>query len=213
MAAADRLLLTKCDLASPMQLDDVSRLLHGLNPGAVQFEVRRGEVAAASVLNAGPPREAAGTGELVTWLAVERVRDNTFRRRIRYDDGARHDPAVSTFVLEFDKPFDWFDFAEALDILLATCGAQVLRVKGLLALNGDERPCIVHCVQHVRYPSTRLSSWPADGPFADRRSRLVFIVHDLSRDIGESAFRMFCSAKPIDDEYGGVPAETGMSSG
>jgi G3E family GTPase len=50
---ADRLLLTQCDIAAPADIDRLSARLHELNPGAPQVMVRRGEVAAATVLGAG----------------------------------------------------------------------------------------------------------------------------------------------------------------
>lgn len=209
IAAADRLLLTKCDVADQARRDAMSACVREINPGVPQIFVYRGQLAAASVLGAGSPGQGAGSAEAARWLALDPVRAGTLRRRSRVQPAARHDPAVDAFVIEFDRPFDWFDFSEALDVLLATCGARILRVKGVLDVIGVDRPRVVHCVQHVRYPSTELAEWPREGPFADRRSRLVFIVRDLSRTIVESAFRMFCDARPLED----VPLATASEIG
>jgi Cobalamin synthesis protein cobW C-terminal domain len=52
----------------------------------------------------------------------------------------------------------------------------------------------VHGVQHVFHPPVRLEGWP-DG---DRRTRLVFIVKDLSRDFVERFFATATGAIGVD---------------
>ena len=79
-----------------------------------------------------------------------------------------------------------------LDVLLATCGDRLLRVKGLVHVAGEEQPRVVHCVQHTRYPTALLEHWPEQAPYNDRSTRLVFIVRGLARDQVEKAFTMFC---------------------
>lgn len=81
-----------------------------------------------------------------------------------------------------DQPLDWLEFSEGLSLLLAAYGHRVLRIKGLLNVSGDPLPRIVQCVQHAVYPPTTLLAWPESGPYADRRSRLVFIVRELPRE-------------------------------
>jgi G3E family GTPase len=83
---------------------------------------------------------------------------------------------VHAFVLRFAEPFAWPDFSEAIDVLLATCGERILRVKGLIAVEGEAGPRVVQCVQHMRYPVASLPEWPDD----DHQSRLVFIVRALA---------------------------------
>lgn len=195
---ADRLLITQCDLAEPEAVEQLSARLMVLNPGAPQVRVRHGAVAAASVLGAGlfaiedKPNEVAG------WLADERVREQARQAHghHHHHDVNRHDAEVESFVLEFPEPFDWLNFTQAIDILLATCGQRLLRIKGLINVKGDEAPRLVQCVQQMRYPTRSLATWPVDGPYSDRRSRLVFIVNGLSREIVLNAFSMFCAAKP-----------------
>ena len=68
-------------------------------------------------------------------------------------------------------------FVEWLELLLASRGESMLRVKGLLNVAGRSRPLVIHGVQHVVYPPTELAAWPG----GDERSRLVFITRDLPR--------------------------------
>lgn len=117
--------------------------------------------------------------------------------RSRFDPSQPvHDAAVHSFVLRFAEPFVWPEFSEAIDVLLATCGARILRIKGLVNVVGETQPRVLHCVQHLRYPLTTLPAWPAEAPTAPEPccdTRLVFIVDGLSREVVAKAFAMFCS--------------------
>jgi G3E family GTPase len=60
-------------------------------------------------------------------------------------------------------------------MLLHRHGEQVLRVKGILNVEGQARPVVIHGVQHVVHPPAHLDDWPD----RDHRSRIVFIFRDL----------------------------------
>lgn len=49
-------------------------------------------------------------------------------------------------------------------------GQDVLRIKGILNLEGFEQPAVIHGVQHIFHPPVMLDAWPSD----DHRSRIVF---------------------------------------
>lgn len=188
---ADRLLLTKCDLATPEQKARVSRRIARLNPGAPQVEVHGGAVDADALAGCGLYDPTTKTADVRRWLAEEAVHavaDETGATHAH--DPNRHDALVHSFVLRFPQPFVWREFAEAMDVLLSTCGDRILRVKGLVGVVGESAPRVVHCVQHVRYPEAGLPAWPD----ADHDSRLVFIVRNFQREYVEKAFAMFCGA-------------------
>ena len=77
-----------------------------------------------------------------------------------------------------DTPIAPAAFDVFLSLLRDTQGPNLLRVKGIVALSDDPaRPLVIHGVQHVFHPPVRLAAWPD----ADKRTRIVFIVRDLSR--------------------------------
>jgi G3E family GTPase len=82
---------------------------------------------------------------------------------------------IRTFVWTDDQPLPVGALEEAFDMLLTLRGEQVLRVKGLVNIEGSDAPIAIHAVQHSFYPPARLARWPD----ADRRSRIVFIVEGL----------------------------------
>ena len=84
----------------------------------------------------------------------------------------------------FDEPLPWTCFEQAMAVLTALRGADLLRVKGIVAVTGCRGPVVVHTVQHLAHPPVELEDWP-DG---DRRSRLVFVTRGLARDPVERLF-------------------------
>ncbi|MFM7461712.1 MAG: GTP-binding protein, partial [Burkholderiales bacterium] len=54
-------------------------------------------------------------------------------------------------------------------------GDHLLRVKGIVNVDGEPRPRVIHAVQHTFYPPALLAAWPDD----DHSTRLVFIVKNL----------------------------------
>ena len=144
-AVADRLVVTKTDLASPEALvEELARM----NPAATVVEAAFGDVS---------PDELLGAEE----------RDP---RDLVYDDAPAHEGDVRAVCLHFDEPLDWTAFGIWLTMLLQARGDDVLRVKGLLNV-GAEGPLVLNGVQHVVHPPEHLPAWPDD----DRRTRLVFI--------------------------------------
>jgi len=71
-----------------------------------------------------------------------------------------------------------------LEILTAQMGENMLRVKGIINVNGNDKPAVIHGVQHIFHPIQWLDKWPDD----DRRSRLVFIVRDTPKESIEEFF-------------------------
>lgn len=189
VAMADRLLLTKCDLATPEQRLVLAERLAHLNPGAPQLEVFGGKAPEGALAGCGLYDPAGKLPDVAQWLGEEAVRRQAALGTTRYAPvGAaraaatpHHDSDIGSFVLAFEQPLDWLGFSDGLGLLLHACGERVLRVKGLLNVAGDPLPRVVQCVQHAVYPPSSLSAWPADGPYADRRSRIVFIGRKLPR--------------------------------
>lgn len=173
VAVADRIVITKADLADTTELRARLALL---NPGAPILPAEFGNVAAASLLNAGLFDAAGKSGDVEGWLRDASFDDHHGRH---HHDVNRHDRDIRAFSLSFDKPLHWQGVGTWLEMLVSTRGESLLRVKGILDLAGQERPVVVNGVQHLFHAPTLLPAWPAGEA---RRSRLVFIVRNLERD-------------------------------
>ncbi len=216
-AVADRVLVTKSDLADASTVEAVRHRLRALNPAAPILTVVQGRVAPASILDAGLFKADGKHPDVSAWLREEAVRaahghehshghghghghdhhdheghgpghahDHDSHGAGHHHDANRHDDRIAAFALAFDQPVEWDAFVSAMELLIAGKGADLLRVKGLLNVVGEENPVVVHGVQHIFHPPTHLPGWP-DG---DRRSRIVFITRDIGR---ESVARLFAS--------------------
>ena len=186
-AVADRLLVTKSDIAAPEATAALEARLRLLNPGAPLLRAVAGEVDPAALLHAGPYDAGARPEEIREWIDTEAWAAAQHTHRHQHDPN-RHDARIHAFCLTFDEPVPMRGLATWLEMIVATRGESLLRVKGLLNLEGEARPVVLHAVQHVFYPTVRLAAWP-DGD--DRRSRLVFVLRDMPRQAVEQGLRAF----------------------
>jgi G3E family GTPase len=196
-AVADRLLLTKCDIATPEAIAALKERLKSLNPGAPLFEVSHGDVAPARLFGAGLYDPATKTVDVRNWLRAEAYDDHDHDHDHDHHghdhaklDVNRHDDRIRATCLTFDEPIDWESFSLWMGSLARYRGEDLLRVKGILNVAGEERPVAVHGVQHVFHPPARLPHWPTE----DRRSRLVLITRDMDRAFLEESFAKYRAA-------------------
>jgi G3E family GTPase len=166
-AIADVIVLTKTDLAEAATAARLVARLGAMNPSAPLVRAAEEPLDADALLRAG------GSG----WPRA--IAEPTIAT-------AAHG-SVRAFSILVDEPLDWTAFGVWLTMLLNRHGAKILRVKGILALRGEERPVAVHGVQHLVHAPTHLSHWPDN----DRRSRLVFIVEGIEPDLIRRSFQIF----------------------
>src|SRR5262249_61573245 len=94
-----------------------------------------------------------------------------------------HDERINCFALIREKPIPAVALTLFLEVLAEHCGADLLRLKGIVAIaESPKRPAVIHGVQHMFHAPAFLERWPSD----DRRSRLVFIACDPPREFAEA---------------------------
>jgi G3E family GTPase len=103
----------------------------------------------------------------------------------------RHDNTIRSFCLTRDAPVPWPAFKAWLESVVSLRGGDLLRLKGIVHVAGEDRPVVVHGVQHVFHPPTRLPRWPD----SDRRTRLVFITRNIEQAPLERALEAFAAAE------------------
>ena len=154
VALADRIVVTKSDLADTRATESLVARIGALNPAPVAI-ARNGEIAPSFLLD--EPLAPQGSFEI---------------------GEVTHTHGLNCFSLVFDEPLSWPGFEQTMAVLAALRGPDLLRVKGLVALAECRGPVVVHFVQHVAHPPVELEDWPDD----DRRSRLVFVTRSLPRE-------------------------------
>ena len=210
-AVADRLLLTKSDLADAPQRQALEERLRKLNPAASIRAIRDGRIDAAELLNAGLYNPETKSLDVRRWLKAEAYDDHhghahghdhhdDHHHDHRHDHGGhgqdphdinRHDSRIAAFALDWDQPLDWSAFVEWIEMLITGHGENLLRIKGILNVAGEDAPIAIHGVQHLFHPPIALPAWPDQ----DRHSRIVFITRDIARETIETSFRSFIAPK------------------
>lgn len=151
---ADRLVITKTDIAGEGAGAALAMRLRALNPGAEIHEAVNGEVDPTRLTEPAADQRSAFVAE------------------------AEHSDSIGSFVLTESEAMAWPAFARTMNALMQLRGPDLLRVKGFLNVHGCRGPVMVQFVQHLAHPPAELESWP-DG---NRQSRLVFITRNISEE-------------------------------
>jgi G3E family GTPase len=151
---ADRIVISKTDIADENAPASLTRKLRELNPRADVIEAVAGKLDPQWIL---AERTGAFGGGFIA-------------------DSAAHTDDITSFTLVDDEPIAWDAFARAMEALIALRGPDLLRVKGFLNVAGCAGPVVVQFVQHLAHPPVELDCWPDH----DRSSRVVFIARNLS---------------------------------
>jgi G3E family GTPase len=166
-AIADLLVLTKTDLATEATTSELIPRLRAINPAAPLVRSAE-EVSDSEMILAPRHSRFQATAEP---SATETVPHSN----------------VQAFSIVVEEPIAWASFGVWLTMLLNRHGQNILRVKGILALQGEDRPVAVHGVQRLVHAPSHLDHWPN----ADRRSRLVFIVEGIDPGLIRRSFAVF----------------------
>ena len=153
---ADRVVISKIDLADSKTKQKLTKKLKTLNP--------RADI------------DMALDGEIDPKHLIESGQDATAPRHSGFVAEASHSDGIESFVLRESEPLQWPLFQRAMETLIALRGPDLLRIKGLLNLQGSRGPVVFQAVQHLIHPPVELSAWPD----TDHGTRVVFITRGVS---------------------------------
>ncbi len=152
VAVADWLLFSKTDVAAVS--DRLTERVRALNSGAGAMAV---DAAGGDLFFAG------GVAERMASLPVARP---------------GHAGGIDSFILQRQRPLPALALTLLLQALAEHCGARLLRVKGLVAIEEmSGQPAVIHGVRHVVSPPVFLDRWPS----GDESTRIVFITTGVPR--------------------------------
>ena len=132
-AVADRIVLTKTDIAEAEAVETLRQRLDWINPSAELLIGQHGAVDVERVLRADVYDPAEKGEEVLRWIEAETAAPRTHGHG---RDVNRHDASIHSFCLVHDEPVEWTAFGIWLTMLLHTHGKNILRVKGLLNVEG-----------------------------------------------------------------------------
>ena len=186
-AVADRLLLTKTDLAELAGRRGIEVRLSALNPSAAIMPVAQGAIDPALLFNIGFYDPATKSVDVRRWLRDEAF-ESGHAQEHEHPDVNRHDDRIRAFCVTRERPISWAALSAWLDGLATMRGDDLLRLKAIVALSDRPgQPVVLHGVQHLFHPPVLLPQWPSE----DHRTRMVFITRDLPREAIEATLDAF----------------------
>ena len=164
VAVADRIVLTKLDLAGAAE-SELRRRLAALNAGAPVLRADHGRLDSPILFGADLHDAQTRSPDVHSWLAEEDAQGHS-----------RHGADIEAYAVVRAEPIRAVALTLLLETLAEHCGADLLRLKGIVNVaESPDRPAVIHGVQHVFHAPAWLERWPSD----DRRSRIVFITRRI----------------------------------
>jgi len=193
---ADQIFLSKTDLVSEDEKNDLIHRLKHMNPRAPIRAVHFGEVPLSEVLDLRgfnlnarldidpdflKEEDAHGHGHVHDEHCGHGHHDHDHEHgaHCNHPHHHHHDDDVKSFVYRADRPFDPAKLEDFLGAIVNIYGPRMLRYKGVLHMKGTDRKVIFQGV-HQLMGSDLGPQW-AEGE--QRQSKMVFIGIDLPQDI------------------------------
>ncbi|MEM0944372.1 MAG: GTP-binding protein [Pseudomonadota bacterium] len=167
VAMADLLVVTKADLVTEAACARYEARLAEINGAARQIRAAHGEVPIEALFGLSAMRSEATSAEIASWLGAGAYPE--------YRDHSHH--RIESASIEVLDPIQPAVFKVWLDTLLGLKGPDILRMKGIVHVEGEEWPFVFHGVQHVFNDPVPLTSWSGK----DTKSRVVVIARNMEK--------------------------------
>lgn len=161
---ADRILLSKCDLVSPEEADEIEARLRRMNARAPIRRVDMGNCPVEEVLD-------------ITGFNMNDILDVDPSFFVDDHHHHHHQDDIRSFVFETDRPFDPAKLDRYIMSLTNVYGPDLLRYKGVLYMKGTDRRVVFQGV-HMLAVSDLMAPWGDTKP----SSRIVFIGRNLPEE-------------------------------
>lgn len=190
VAMADLIVVSKADLVDARSLTEFNARLERLNDTARRIHAERGRLAARSLFGLTALHQDATTQDMARWLGPTAAPEDPLANLSGFATPAAgatplptpasakapHDGRIVSVSYEMAEPIACEVFDLWLDTLIALRGPHILRIKGIVHLQGIDDPFVFHGVQHIFDAPVQLKGWR--GP--DRVSRIVVIARDMT---------------------------------
>lgn len=197
-AVADRLVLTKSDLArdsrTAVNIPLLRTYLADLNPAAPQLDSNASDFDLGQLFDTSLHDSSGRGGNVLRWLNSEAYTARKRPAAHHKAPGKTDDPyEIRSYCIALEKPVAFSAFSFSLQLILGMKGPDLLRFKGIVNVQGHpDRPVVLHAVQSVVGEPLWLDRWPSE----DRRTRLVLIGRSIPKASIETIFRSFQGTAP-----------------
>jgi G3E family GTPase len=185
---ADRLVITKADLAAAGAIEEIATALRRLNPTA--------SICDARALDVGRLLDGAPSESWSEVAAEGRDSSGAGADKGSTPPSADHSHGIDAVTVVLDRPLAWSAFSVWLSLLLHAHGDRIMRVKALLNLQEWPSPVVLDAIHHFIHPPIHLRAWPSGA----RPSRLVVVAQGLEMERIAASLRAFLAAEEAGNE-------------
>ena len=196
LALAEKIILSKTDIIDKDEIKSLIYRIKEINPVSQIVYSKFGNIPLEEIFGLGAYDPYKKSADVKKWLAAEKYKD---KKHHHHHDVNRHNENIRAFSMMSENPVNMIAFSFFRDMITAALGANLLRMKGIINIAGEERPAVIHGVQHIFHPVQWLETWPDN----DRRTKLVFITQNIKKEQIEDFFRPLMG---LDTEKG-IPKE------
>ena len=196
LALAEKIILSKTDIVDKDEINSLIYRIKEINPVIKIVYSKFGNIPLEEIFGLGAYDPYKKSADVKKWLAAEKYKD---KKHHHHHDVNRHNENIRAFSMMSENPVNMIAFSFFRDMITAALGANLLRMKGIVNIAGEERPAVIHGVQHIFHPVQWLETWPDN----DRRTKLVFITQNIKKEQIEDFFLPLMSL----DKEKGLPKE------
>ena len=182
LALAEKIILSKTDIIDKDEIKSLIYRIKEINPVSQIVYSKFGNIPLEEIFGLGAYDPYKKSADVKKWLAAEKYKD---KKHHHHHDVNRHNENIRAFSMMSENPVNMIAFSFFRDMITAALGANLLRMKGIINIAGEERPAVIHGVQHIFHPVQWLETWPDN----DRRTKLVFITQNIKKEQIEDFFR------------------------
>ena len=190
IALADLIVITKTDLVSEADLATYEAQVRTINNSARRIYADRGKVPTGALFGLSALREDVGSEDIAVWLGNAEKPQAHHHGGDDHHDGHDHDShhgnQIRSASIELADPIPASVFDFWLDMLIAVKGPDLLRIKGIIHVEGMDWPFVFHGVQHIFDAPVPLEGWNGQ----DATSRVVVIARNMSQDDLDASLNM-----------------------
>ncbi|MEP2889709.1 CobW family GTP-binding protein [Tateyamaria sp.] len=220
IAMSDLIILSKTDLVSTIDLARFETQIAGINGSARRIRADHGRVPSGVLFGLSAMRSTVTSDEVSNWLGVGVLQPDPLAGLSGFtpkqvqpvtlpftqsQSPAHHNHKINSASIDVQEPIPANVFDFWLDTLIALKGPDILRMKGIVHVEGIDWPFVFHGVQHIFDAPVPLESWTGEGT----TSRVVVIARDMSEeDLAASLELLRMQPKEVDVKTEGMMVQT-----
>ena len=189
-AFADRIILSKTDIADKRTVDSLTKRIKAINPKVTIIKSDKNSLPVSKLLGLNDYNPQNKDWNVKEWLEIEKNKSSNdlhnHHDHHHEHNVNRHGDGIETFAMVSSQPVSMTSVNFFLELLMSQMGEDILRIKGILNIKGENRPAVIHGVQHIFHPLEWLEKWPSN----DKKSRLVFITKNINKNTIDDLFKI-----------------------